>query len=133
MMKARPFQCLATALLSLAVFGPASRGAADKIFQGEIADSQCALNVHSLSRSHKEMIDMGSAGSTPAECARYCVTHRGGRYVLQTKLEVYKLDNQDLAAKSVGLKVKLTGTLDPKTNTIQVRSIDPIAVKDNPK
>jgi len=28
-----------------------------------------------------------------------------------------------LAEKSAGLKVKLTGTLDTKTNTIQVRSI----------
>lgn len=104
-------------------------GADERTFEGEIADTQCALNVHSLSRSHKEMIAMGSAGSTASDCARFCVKERGGRFVLQTKNEVYKLDNQDLAAVSAGRKVKLTGTLDPKTNTIQVRSIDPVLTK----
>jgi hypothetical protein len=36
------------------------------------------------------------------------------------------LDNQDLAEPFAGRKVKVTGTLDPKTETIQVRSIDPL-------
>lgn len=104
-------------------------GHSEKTYEGEIADTQCALNVHSLNRSHKEMIDMGSAGKTPADCAHYCVKQRGGKYVLQTKHEVYKLDRQDLVEKSAGLKVKLTGTLDPKTNIIQVRSIEPVPSK----
>jgi hypothetical protein len=34
-----------------------------------------------------------------------------------------------LAEKNAGLKVKVTGTLDPKTNIIQVRSIDPFPSK----
>ena len=108
---------------------PLSRGAGAKTFEGEIADSQCALGVHSLSQSHKEMIDMGSAGKTSADCARYCVRERGGRFVLLNKHNVYKLDNQELAEKSAGVKVKVTGTLDPKTNTIQVRTIEPILPK----
>jgi hypothetical protein len=128
-MKVRPFLFLAVALFSLAAFGPRTRGADDKVFEGEIADSQCATNVHSLTRSHKEMIDMGSAGKTPADCANYCVKSRGGRYVLQTKHDVYKLDTPELAEKNAGLKVKVTGTLDPQTNTIRVRSIDPIPSK----
>lgn len=108
---------------------PQSRGAGEKTFEGEIADSQCALGVHSLHQSHKEMIDMGSAGKTSADCARYCVRERGGRFVLQSKHNVYKLDNQELAEKSAGVKVKVTGSLDPKTNTIQVRTIEPISPK----
>jgi hypothetical protein len=128
-MKVRPFLFLAPVLFLVAAFGPRTRGAADKVFEGEIADSQCATNVHSLTRSHKEMIDMGSAGKTPADCANYCVKSRGGRYVLQTKHEVYKLDTPELAEKNAGLKVKVTGTLDPKTNIIQVRSIDPVPSK----
>lgn len=108
---------------------PLSRGAGEKTFEGEIADTQCALGVHSLNQSHKEMIDMGSAGKTSADCARYCVRERGGRFVLQNKHNVYKLDNQELAEKSAGVKVKVTGTLDPKTNTIQVRTIEPISAK----
>ena len=128
-MKARPFFSWALVLFFLATLGPLTRGADEKIFEGEIADSQCATNVHSLTRSHKEMIDMGSAGKTPVDCAHFCVNSRGGKYVLQTKHEVYKLDVQDLAEKSAGLKVKVTGTLDPKTNIIQVRSIDPLPAK----
>jgi hypothetical protein len=108
---------------------PLSRGAGEKTFEGEIADTQCALGVHSLNQSHKEMIDMGSAGKTSADCARYCVKERGGRFVLQNKHNVYKLDNQELAEKSAGVKVKVTGTLDSKTNTIQVRAIEPIPAK----
>jgi Protein of unknown function (DUF5818) len=116
-------------LFSLMMIGLPVRGADEKIFEGEIADSQCATNVHSLTRSHKEMIDMGSAGKTPADCANYCVKSRGGKYVLQTKQDMYKLDSQDLAEKSAGRKVKVTGTLDPKTNIIQVRAIDPMPSK----
>jgi len=69
------------------------------------------------------MIKMGNAGKTPADCARYCVTQRGGKFVLQTKTDVFKLDKQDLAEKSAGQKVKVTGLLDTKTGTIQIRMI----------
>jgi hypothetical protein len=33
----------------------ATGGTAKSAFYGEISDSQCAMNVHSLSRSHQEM------------------------------------------------------------------------------
>ncbi len=128
MVKARSIFFWAAVLSCLTASAP-SRGQGEKTFEGEIADSQCALGVHSLNQSHKEMIAMGSAGSTATDCARYCVKQRGGRFVLQTKHEVYKLDEQDLAEKSAGLRVKVTGTLDPKTNTIQVRSIKLIPAK----
>jgi hypothetical protein len=96
------------------------------VFKGEIADSQCALNVHSLSRSHKEMLKSKNMGSTAADCARYCIKNLGGAFVLQMKDKVYRLDNQELAEKNAGQKVKVTGTLDPKTNTIHIISIDPL-------
>jgi len=116
-------------LSGLMLVSPSIRGEGEKTFIGEIADSQCALNVHSLDRTHKTMIKMGNAGKTPADCARYCVSQRGGKFVLQTKTDVYKIDNQAVAEKSAGLKVKITGILDPKTNTIQLRTIDPIPEK----
>lgn len=100
------------------------RGADEKTFKGEIADSQCALNVHSLSQSHKEMMEMKPEIKTDAECARFCVKERGGRFVLQIKEKVYKLDAQVLAEEWAGQKVKLTGTLDSKTNTITVDKIE---------
>lgn len=121
---------ICVAILScLMSFSLSIRGEGEKTFIGEIADSQCALNVHSLDRSHKTMIKMGNAGKTPADCARYCVAQRGGKFVLQTKTEVYKIDNQAVAEKSAGQKVKVTGILDPKTNTIQLRTIDPLPEK----
>lgn len=100
------------------------RGADEKTFRGEIADTQCALNVHSLSQSHKEMMEMKPEIKTEADCARFCVKERGGRFVLQIKEKVYKLDAQVLAEEWAGQKVKVVGTLDPKTNTITVEKIE---------
>jgi len=39
--------------------------------------------------------------------------------------KVYKLDAQVLAEQWSGLKVKILGTLDPKTDIITVRTIEP--------
>jgi len=46
---------------------------------------------------------------------------------LQTPDKVYKLDAQVLADQWAGLKVKVIGTLDPKTETITVRGIESIS------
>ncbi len=103
-----------------------SAGNNERVFKGEIGDSQCALNVHSLSRSHREMLEKKSIGTTAADCARYCVKNLGGVFVLQVRDKVYKLDNQELANKDAGMKVKVIGVLDPKSNVITVRSIEPL-------
>jgi hypothetical protein len=95
-------------------------------FHGEISDSQCAFNVHSLTRSHEEMLKSKSAlmGSTRSSCSLYCIQHLGGKFVLVSKANVYHLENQELLRGFVGEKVKLRGILDPKTDIIQVVSID---------
>ena len=128
MTKIRTLLLCAALLSALLWIGPAT-GAGDTTFQGEIADSQCAMGVHSLTRSHKEMIDMGHAGNTPQDCTKYCVHSRGGRFVLLTKRDVYKLDDQNAAETYAGKKVRVSGTLDPKTNIIQVRTIEPFPAK----
>ena len=117
----------ATILAGMIASYPVARGGDEKTFKGEIADTQCALNVHSLSQSHKEMIEMKPEVKTNADCARYCVKERGGRFVLQTPEKVYKLDAQVLAEQWAGLKVKVIGILDPKTKTITVRTIESIS------
>jgi hypothetical protein len=99
-------------------------GGPERVFVGEIGDSQCALNVHSLSRSHAEMLKKEGVGTTAGDCARYCVKNLGGVFVLEVKDKVYKLDNQDLAEKNAGVKVKVTGTLDPQTNVIAVHTME---------
>ena len=114
------------ALNLLCSAGPSIFGADDKVFIGDIGDSQCAMNVHSLDKSHQEMLKVKSVGKTSADCTLYCIKNRGGRFVLQNKRNVYHLDKQELAEPFAGQKVKVTGTLDPKTETIQVRSIDPL-------
>jgi hypothetical protein len=48
----------------------------------------------------------------------------GGRFVLASKDHVYHLDNQDMPRGFVGEKVKVLGTLDPKTEIIHVVSIE---------
>ena len=48
------FLCIAL-LFTLA---PAPGAVGEEEFTGMIADSQCALNVHSLSQSHKEMLQL---------------------------------------------------------------------------
>lgn len=111
------------ALMGVFLWAGQGRGA-EKTFKGEIADTQCALNVHSLSQSHKEMMEMKPEIKTDADCARFCVKERGGRFVLQTKDKVYKLDVPVLAEQWAGQKVKVLGTLDPKTNTITVSQIE---------
>ena len=96
------------------------------VFRGEISDSQCALNVHSLTRSHEEMLKSksGNAGQTRASCSQYCIDHLGGKFVLASKAHVYHLDNQELPRAFVGKKVKLRGILDSKTEIIHVVNIE---------
>lgn len=96
-----------------------------RVFRGAVADTQCALNVHSLTRSHSEMLKSKNMGGTPGACATYCVRYLGGDFVLSSKDEVYRLDNQDKARPFAGQKVKITGTLEPKSNTIRVVEIGP--------
>ena len=114
------------ALILLCLTSPSVFGGDEKVFTGEIGDTQCAMNVHSLDKSHKEMLKVKSVGKTAADCTLYCIKNRGGRFVLQNKNTVYRLDKPELAEHYAGEKVRVTGTLDPQTETIQVRSIDPL-------
>lgn len=125
MKKITPQKLLSLALLAFAFAVPAFTFAGgDEVFHGEIADSQCALNVHSLTQSHKEMLQEKTIGATTADCVWYCVKQRGGRFVLQNKVRVYKLDLQDIGKEFGGRKVRIVGTLDSKTNTIHVKSLE---------
>jgi len=115
---------LAAAFIGCAVF--IAGADSERVFKGEVGDSQCALNVHSLSRSHAEMLQKRAIGKTSADCARYCVKNLGGVFVLQVGDKVYKLDNQDLANENAGKKVIVKGVLDTGTNVIAVRSMEAI-------
>ena len=96
-----------------------------QVFRGEIGDTQCALNIHSLTRSHTEMLKSKKMGGTPGACAAYCVQYLGGDFVLSSKNEVYRLDNQEKVRLFAGQKVKITGTLEAKSKTIHIVDIEP--------
>jgi hypothetical protein len=102
----------------------AAGGQATQVFHGEVSDSQCALNVHSLTRSHQEMLKSKSMGGTSNTCAVYCIEHLGGYLVLSSGKNVYRLDRPDLVHGFEGRKVKITGALDSKANQIHVVKID---------
>src|ERR1700683_696987 len=110
-------------VLSVSVYTEAQQPAT---FHGEISDSQCAFNVHSLTKSHEEMLKSksGAAGHTAATCSIYCITQLVGKFGVTSKSHAYHLDNQDLPRRFVGQKVKLRGTLDAKGDSIHVVSID---------
>ena len=99
---------------------PFRPGAEEHVFHGEISDSQCALNVHSLTRSHKEMLKSKSMGGNATDCTLYCVKYHGGDFVLAHQDVVYRLDDQNRAQAFAGQKVKVMGTLQPDKKTIHV-------------
>jgi hypothetical protein len=113
--------CCATGVLAVAgtAYGQTSR-----VFRGEVSDSQCALNVHSLTRSHQEMLKSKSMGGTSNTCSVYCVEHLGGYLVLSVGNDVYRLDRADLVHGFEGRRVAVTGTLDAKIKQIHVVKID---------
>src|SRR5580704_1829937 len=71
--------CWTVGLLALASVAHAQKS---RVFHGEVSDSQCALNVHSLTRSHQEMLKSKSMGGTSNTCSVYCIEHLGGYVVL---------------------------------------------------
>lgn len=86
-------------------------GAAPATLTGVITDTMCASD-------HKAM------NVTPdAKCVRECVKH-GAKYALLVGDKVYKLSDQQTPDKFAGEKVKVTGTLNSKTNIIAVDKIE---------
>jgi hypothetical protein len=122
-----------TTAVILAAMLSASAFAKDKpkenviTLQGAIMDSQCAFNVHSETRSHEWMIKRGVQDAKDEKsCTLHCVKDMGGSYALVVKKDVYRLDDQVKSELFAGKNVKVTGTLDPKTNTLHVYEMEEI-------
>jgi hypothetical protein len=111
-------------LFLLGTVAMATGGSVKSAFYGEISDSQCAMNVHSLSRSHKEMTTQKTMGSDRASCSRACV-RRGGEWVLRSGDEIYRLKKSNRYPRVCRAKRK--GDRYPghkKTNAIDNTSIE---------
>ena len=115
-------KALSISLLFLAAIASA-REPSESVFRGEISDTQCAMNVHSLSRSHQEMIEKQSLGTDAASCAKACV-RRGGEWVLRSGEHVFRLKNQEGMEVFAGQQVEIKGTLNPKNKTIENLSVE---------
>jgi len=82
-------------------------------FTGTITDSECSRADHSRMRM----------GATDADCVMACVSAHGATYVLYDGTNVYALSDQQTPEKFAAEKVRVIGTLDARTKTIQVQSI----------
>jgi hypothetical protein len=82
-------------------------------FTGTITDNMCAKASHSQMRM----------GPTDAECTIACVKAHDAKYVLSDGKDIYALSDQKTPEKFAAQKVRVVGTLDAKTKTIQVDSI----------
>jgi hypothetical protein len=71
------------------------------------------------------MLKSKSMGGNATDCTLYCVRYHGGDFVLAHQDVVYRLDNQGMAQRFAGRKVKVTGTLQPDKKTIEVVKIEP--------
>jgi hypothetical protein len=90
-----------------------SAAAGPKTFTGIVSDDMCATGDH----SHMRM------GPTDAECAMACVSGHDAAWVLYDGKNFYKLIGRQALEKFAGHKVKVTGELDEKTQTIRMDSI----------
>lgn len=78
---------------------------------GVITDTMCGAK-HNMTK-----------GQPDDECARLCV--KGAReFALYDGKTLWKLSDQKTPARFAAKQVKVTGTVDPKTNTIKVTSIE---------
>src|SRR5258708_26876279 len=102
----------------------AGLGQNSRVFHGEVSDSQCAMNVHSLTRSHQEMLKSKTMGGTSNTCSVYCIEKMGGYLVLSAGDDVLRLDRADLVHGFEGQKGKVTGVLDAKAKQIHVLKIE---------
>jgi hypothetical protein len=82
-------------------------------FSGIITDTMCG-KTHGM-----------VAGQPDDKCIAMCVKGTSSQYALYDGKTVLKLSDQKTPAKFAARRVKVTGTLNEKTQTIKVASIEP--------
>ena len=100
-------------LFSLFLIVAVSAAQEKQTFTGVITDDMCPLANHSRMQM----------GPTDAECAKACIAAHGAVYVLYDGKSAYVLSDQKAPEKFAAQRVRVVGTLDPKTKTIRVDSI----------
>jgi hypothetical protein len=100
---------LAVVFSTLAVAGKV------ETFTGIITDTMCGPN-HNMK------------GHPADQCVKICSKGQYS-YALYDGSSIFKLSDQKTPAKFAAQKVKVTGTLDQKNNTIKVSAIEPFTEK----
>ena len=101
---------LISSLLAVATLSAAQ---GKQTFIGTITDNMCAEAGHARMRM----------GPTDADCTIACVIAHDAKYVLYDGKNVYTLSDQQTPEKFAAQQVRVTGTLDARTRTIEVDSI----------
>jgi hypothetical protein len=86
--------------------------ALSETFTGVITDTMCGAK-HTMVKDQPD-----------DKCISMCVKG-SSEYALFDGTNIYKLSDQSKPAKFAAQKVKINGTLNPKTNTIKLTSIEP--------
>ena len=100
-------------IVSLLIMAALAAAQGKRKFTGTITDNMCAKAGHSQMQM----------GPTDAECTTACISSHGATYVLYDGKNVYTLSDQRTPEKFAAQKVRVIGTLDAQTKTIQVDSI----------
>ena len=100
-------------IASLLAVAALSAAAGKQTFTGTITDNMCGNAGHAGMRM----------GPTDAECTTACISAHGATYVLSVGKNVYTLSDQRTPEQFAARRVRVVGTLDTKTRTIQVDSI----------
>jgi hypothetical protein len=98
---------------SLFALAALSAAPAKQTFTGVVTDDMCGNAGHARMRM----------GPTDAECTTACISAHGATYVLYDGKNVYTLSDQRTPEKFAAQRVRVIGTLNAKTRTIQVDSI----------
>jgi hypothetical protein len=94
------------------MFGALAFTAQADTFTGVITDTMCGAK-HGMMKNQPD-----------DQCVKMC-TKGQSTYALFDGTNVIKLSDQKTPAKFAAQKVKVTGTLDARTNTIKVSSVEP--------
>jgi len=99
--------------------------AAFTLSMGSLSHAASAQSPAFVPSAYSQAQAQAQAQQQPVQKFQGTIVKSKDKYILQDKTSgaTYQLDNQDKAKEFAGRDVKVTGTLDPSTNTIQISDI----------
>jgi hypothetical protein len=93
-----------------------------------VCSSTSGKNLMAQAKLESPMAFAQQQAQQPSQEFQGTIEKKQAKYVLEDKASgaTYQLDNQDKAKEFVDKDVKVTGTLDPSTNTIEVSEIQEV-------